>query len=471
MSFSVARAARVVVALARIDREASVAPAANPSPASTSTTRAGVGASRAPRSADAQIVDKQQPARRRVGSPRRGTCGVARFQDGHVEPVGESGSALRAALLAPAIALAGVRPSSAGARTDRSGSGTRRRRSPAEKPVQSIATPASHRRPERLATCAAPASSSCARRQARQHRPHALARAAGAAGPARQRRRRAHFEQHRARDRPAARRPRGKPHRLPQVPRPVPRDRSPPPRDPRARHVRQERNPRRLRAAPPPPRRERRRATGVHHRRVERVRRLAAAAPSMPRAVSRSASASIAAVRARHHRNRRPVHRRERQRRRRAAASARFAAAAPPASRPAAPARISRPRGATSASASSSENTPARQAATYSPTLWPSSADGRDAPRIHSCASAYSSTNSAGCDSGRLGRSRGPGRPPGAQHHLAQSQPRCACSTPRSGRPPRGTPARRVELARHAGVLRALTAEQERDAAVRRAAA
>ena len=48
--------------------------------------------------------------------------------------------------------------------------------------------------------------------------------------------------------------------------------------------------------------------------------------------------------------------------------------------RPAGSACISRPRAATSASASSSENTPARQAATYSPTLWPSIACGRDAP-------------------------------------------------------------------------------------------
>ena len=44
---------------------------------------------------------------------------------------------------------------------------------------------------------------------------------------------------------------------------------------------------------------------------------------------------------------------------------------------PAGSACISRPRAATSASASSSENTPARHAATYSPTLWPISAAGR----------------------------------------------------------------------------------------------
>ena len=58
---------------------------------------------------------------------------------------------------------------------------------------------------------------------------------------------------------------------------------------------------------------------------------------------------------------------------------------------------ISRPRAATSASASWSENTPARHAATYSPMLWPMNADGRTPQRIHNCASAYSITNNAGC--------------------------------------------------------------------------
>ena len=58
---------------------------------------------------------------------------------------------------------------------------------------------------------------------------------------------------------------------------------------------------------------------------------------------------------------------------------------------------INLPRTATSFSASSSEKTPATQAATYSPRLWPINAAGRTPRRIHNCASAYSMTKSAGC--------------------------------------------------------------------------
>ena len=58
---------------------------------------------------------------------------------------------------------------------------------------------------------------------------------------------------------------------------------------------------------------------------------------------------------------------------------------------------IMRPRAATSFSASSSENTPAKQAATYSPMLCPIIACGRTPQLIHSFARAYSMMNSAGC--------------------------------------------------------------------------
>ncbi len=57
---------------------------------------------------------------------------------------------------------------------------------------------------------------------------------------------------------------------------------------------------------------------------------------------------------------------------------------------------MSRPRSATSASASSSEKTPARCAATYSPMLWPIIASGFTPQLIRSRARAYSTTNSAG---------------------------------------------------------------------------
>ena len=58
---------------------------------------------------------------------------------------------------------------------------------------------------------------------------------------------------------------------------------------------------------------------------------------------------------------------------------------------------IKRPRTATTLSASSSEKTPARHAATYSPRLCPRHADGRTPQAIQSCARAYSVTNNAGC--------------------------------------------------------------------------
>lgn len=55
------------------------------------------------------------------------------------------------------------------------------------------------------------------------------------------------------------------------------------------------------------------------------------------------------------------------------------------------------PRAATSRRASSSENTPAMQAAANSPILWPSMAAGRIPQLIQSCASAYSIVKIAGC--------------------------------------------------------------------------
>ncbi len=58
---------------------------------------------------------------------------------------------------------------------------------------------------------------------------------------------------------------------------------------------------------------------------------------------------------------------------------------------------IRRPRCATSPSASSRANVPPMQAATYSPMLCPIIASGRTPHDIHSCASAYSTANSAGC--------------------------------------------------------------------------
>ena len=58
---------------------------------------------------------------------------------------------------------------------------------------------------------------------------------------------------------------------------------------------------------------------------------------------------------------------------------------------------IRRPRAAMRVSASSSPNTPAMHAATYSPTLCPSMTAGCTPQCIHSRAIAYSTTKSAGC--------------------------------------------------------------------------
>ena len=58
---------------------------------------------------------------------------------------------------------------------------------------------------------------------------------------------------------------------------------------------------------------------------------------------------------------------------------------------------ISRPRAATSRTASASGKTPARQAATYSPIEWPRRAAGRTPQSIHSCARACSTAKRAGC--------------------------------------------------------------------------
>ena len=58
---------------------------------------------------------------------------------------------------------------------------------------------------------------------------------------------------------------------------------------------------------------------------------------------------------------------------------------------------ISLPRSATSIRASSREKTPAIQAAAYSPTLWPSRAEGVRPHSIRTLASEYSSPKSTGC--------------------------------------------------------------------------
>ena len=74
-------------------------------------------------------------------------------------------------------------------------------------------------------------------------------------------------------------------------------------------------------------------------------------------------------------------------------AEANTAAMAPPGGR----ACISRPRSAMSLRPSSSVNTPATQAATYSPTEWPITAAGSMPQARQSCVSAYSTAKSAGC--------------------------------------------------------------------------
>ncbi len=135
-----------------------------------------------------------------------------------------------------------------------------------------------------------------------------------------------------------------------------------------------------------------------------------------------------------------------------------------PAWRPRAVDCISRPRAATRRSASSRGKTPARQAATYSPTLWPSRAAGRTPHSIHRRARAYSTANRAGWATA-----------------VASSRRACSAGSPSTGKSTvrRSKPERRfqdlgaevdlaaerrlglVELAPHARVLRALAREQE----------
>ncbi len=57
---------------------------------------------------------------------------------------------------------------------------------------------------------------------------------------------------------------------------------------------------------------------------------------------------------------------------------------------------IRRPRAEINFKPSSKENTPAKQAATYSPTLWPINAAGCTPQDCHKRANAYSNENKAG---------------------------------------------------------------------------
>ena len=128
---------------------------------------------------------------------------------------------------------------------------------------------------------------------------------------------------------------------------------------------------------------------------------------------------------------------------------------------------ISRPRAATSVSASSYENTPATHAAMSSPRLWPSSARGRTPSDCHNDASACSTMNS-----GRAGRSssvpaawrRTPPAPGGGTSNSRTSRPSRGRS---SAAPPVDLGAehrlRPVERGAHARVLRALPGKQKRD--------
>ena len=127
--------------------------------------------------------------------------------------------------------------------------------------------------------------------------------------------------------------------------------------------------------------RRRRSRIGSIIARVEGVRGVQArGAATPPRAPAARASASTASAGPADDAEVRAVDRGQGEVRRRAAAGPRPRAAARRASRPPAAPASAAPRAATSASASSSENTPARQAATYSPTLWPSIACGLDPP-------------------------------------------------------------------------------------------
>ena len=81
----------------------------------------------------------------------------------------------------------------------------------------------------------------------------------------------------------------------------------------------------------------------------------------------------------------------------------------------------SRPRRWTSRTQSSKDITPARQAATFSPIEWPTSAAGRTPQEIHSCASAYSTIMISGsCAEGRRSRSAASASPPGSGSHSAR---------------------------------------------------
>ena len=113
---------------------------------------------------------------------------------------------------------------------------------------------------------------------------------------------------------------------------------------------------------------------------------------------------------------------------------------------------ISRPRARDQRERVRSDNTPARQAATYSPTLWPIIASGCTPQGIQSWrASAYSTTNSAGWVSAVsrqlarrllvLVRARDRAR-------SRRSQPSCGASSRRAASTPRGRPARLVQAAR-----------------------
>ena len=90
---------------------------------------------------------------------------------------------------------------------------------------------------------------------------------------------------------------------------------------------------------------------------------------------------------------------------------------------------MSRPRAATRASASSSEKTPARQAATYSPTLWPIIAVGLHAPGHPAAAPARTRRRRA--PAGRA-RSRSSRRPPPPRAPGRPGRARSRRSRPRS---------------------------------------
>ena len=202
----------------------------------------------------------------------------------------------------------------------------------------------------------------------------------------------------------------------------------------------------------------------LHQRRVERVRHPQELRPAPRRPRSRRSTALDRVALAAHHQvlgaveaatPTAPPQRRERgddrvlRRRRR-----------PPSRPPPGSARMSRPRSATSRRPSSSENTPATQAAAYSPRLWPITAAGSTPHERHSAASATSSAKwRAACR-----RSRGSQRSlAGANSTREQASRRTAVERRGAGvERRRGRPARcRRAAAAHAGRLRALAGEQE----------